>query len=391
MSPYLITSLLFLSVGILAAVDSSLTHLQLLPWFNGLRWLRVHLITLGVVSQTVFGIAPILAARRAGLPQPATRLDIWLTLTSGTLVLIAGIPLVNQGLILAGGTLVFAATVMLLHQLWDLRGHGEAAQHLSRRFYIAGAAFFLLGIIVGTGLWLGWNTVLRMAAPIEVHIHANSWGFLSLVFAGILIDQYPRFADRDVAWPGSIKWIYWLMLVGAVALVMGPWLAMTAITAPGMIMYLVGTIWLLLNFWLPLKRGGVKWTPGLVHIFAAYLWIIAPLLFAPFIILGVENFPVDAVEGNAPQALIYGWALQLSFALFPFLYARYAAGSETAKLGGTWFSVVAVNVGSLLLFTGIFMEPQRAMLHGAAYLAWAAAMVPILVDLWRTGRSVVDE
>lgn len=397
MNPYLITGILFLFVAILAALDASLTNTQVLPWFNGLRWLRVHLVTLGVVTEFLFGFMPLLAARRAGLPSPAVRLDIWLTLTAGIVVLVAGIPLVNQPLILTGGALVFVAAMLLLHHLWQLRptDPSSAVQqepaHIGRRFYIAGISFLLLGIIIGTGLWLGWNDLLRMAVPVEVHIHANSWGFLSLVFAGVLLDQYRRFAGRELAWPASIKWIYWLMTLGALGLVLGPWLAQTTLTVSGMVMHLIATILLLLNLWWPLRRDRGSWTPGMVHIFAAYLWIIAPLLFAPFILLGVENFPGAAVEGNAPQALIYGWALQVSFALVPYLYARYFIGAEHARLGGTPFSVLAVNVGSLLLFAGIFLEPQRAALHAAAYFTWAASMVPVLVALWRISQQILRD
>ena len=39
---YFLMSALFVLMAILAAVDSSLASLNLLPWFNGLRWVRVH-------------------------------------------------------------------------------------------------------------------------------------------------------------------------------------------------------------------------------------------------------------------------------------------------------------------------------------------------------------
>lgn len=397
-TPYLLTSLVFLAVALLAALDAALTHAALLPWFNGLRWLRVHLITLGLVTETLFGLLPLLAAARAGLPAPPPRLDIWLLLTSGILVLLAGIPLVNPALILGGGSLVFAATLLLLRQLAALR-RAEPAAALpaaappalprGRPFYLAGLAFFLVGILVGTGLWLGWSEVLRIAAPIEVHIHANSWGFLALAFAGLLVDQYPHFAGRPLAWPGSVPWIRRLMILAALGLVLGPWLARMALTAPGMLLFLGATIALLANLAWPLRGDPLLRTPGLVHLFAAYAWIIAPLLFAPFILLGMAGFPTAAVEGNAPQALIYGWALQLGVALFPFLYARALLGPEAARLGGSWLSVAALNLGSFLLFAGIFDEPRRAVLHMSAYLLWTVALVPFLAQLYRISRSAL--
>lgn len=400
MNPYMLTGLLFLFVGFLVALDASLTHVELLPWFNGLRWLRVHIVTLGVVTESLFGVLPLLVAMRAGRRKPAPRLDIWLLLSSGIVLLIAGIPLIGHALILTGGTLVFVASALLLHHLWGLRRgapraglDGESdggSDGVGRRFYLTGAAFLLLGALVGTGLWLGWNEVLRMAAPIEVHIHSNSWGFLSLVFAGVLLDQYRGFAGRELAWPGTIAWIYWLMTLGAIGLVLGPWLALTALTASGMILHLSATLLLLLNLFWPVRDERASWTPGMVHVFAAYLWIVVPLLFAPFILRGVESFPTAAVEGNAPQALVYGWALQLTFALTPYLFARYVVGLQGARLFGTWFSVLMVNTGSLLLLVGIFAEPQRSSLHALAYLAWTLSMIPILAELLRISRRALE-
>src|SRR5512138_2545361 len=104
MNPYLITAVLFVLFASLAALNSAMTNFHILPWFNGLSLLRVHLITLGALTETLFGFLPSLAAKRAGLK--ATRLqaerlrwDIWLALTVGILVLIAGIPLMNYALI----------------------------------------------------------------------------------------------------------------------------------------------------------------------------------------------------------------------------------------------------------------------------------------------------
>ena len=65
MNPYIVTSILFLFLAGLAALDSTLTSFQILPWFNGLRWMRVHLITLGALSEMIFGVLPALAAKSA--------------------------------------------------------------------------------------------------------------------------------------------------------------------------------------------------------------------------------------------------------------------------------------------------------------------------------------
>lgn len=385
-NPYFLMTLLYASLAALAALDASLSSLNVLPWFNGLRWLRVHLITLGMLTQVVFGLAPALAARRANRARPGTRWDIWLALNSGLLVLLIGIPLVNAALILAGGTLVFTAALLLMAQLNGLRG--PAAAPGGRRFYLAGLGFLLLGVIVGTGLWLGWGPALRIQVPIEVHIHANNWGFMSLVFAGLLIDLYPGFAGRPLAWPRSLTPIFWMMTVGALLLVIGPWVKNELFSVPGIGLHLSATGWLLANVIAPLKRDRAAWgRPGLWHLVTAYVWIIAPVLVAPLILLKVPGFPGAGIEQNAPQALIYGWVLQFGFALIPHLFARFLFPERPAQLGGSWLSLAAAHVGGVYLWMSIFIKDYQTVLHGLAYALWVVALAPIVLQMWRLARA----
>ena len=203
---YFLMSALFVLMAILAAADASLTSLNVLPWFNGLRWVRVHLITLGAMTEALFGALPLLTALHFNRPRPRFRWDIWLTLNAGLLTLLIGIPIVNQALIFTGGTLIFTATTLLIIELSRMRPAARAketapsAGHAGRPFYIAGLSFFLLGIIIGTGLWFGWGEALRIQVPLEAHIHANNWGLMALVFAGLIIDTYPCWAGRSLAW-----------------------------------------------------------------------------------------------------------------------------------------------------------------------------------------------
>ncbi len=392
-NPYLLMTVLYAMLAVLAALDASLVSLNLLPWFNGLRWLRVHLITLGMLTQIVFGMAPALAALRANRPRPGTRWDIWLALNAGLLVLLVGIPLVNAALIFTGGTLVFLATWLLIGQLNGLRAPAaaradtETAASGGRRFYLAGLGYLLLGVIVGTGLWLGWGPALRIQVPIEVHIHANNWGFMALVFAGLLVDLYPGFAGRSLAWPRSLTPIFWMMTAGALLLVLGPWTKNELFTVPGILLHLSATGWLLANVIAPLRAERAAWGPGLWHLVTAYVWIIAPVLVAPLILLKVPGFPGAGIEQNAPQALIYGWVLQFGFALIPYLFARLLFPERPARLGGSWFSLAAVHLGGVWLWASIFVKDHQTLLHGAAYGLWVAALLPSVLQLWRLAQA----
>jgi len=386
-NPYVLMTLLYASLAVLAALDSSLSSFNLLPWFSGLRWLRVHLITLGTLSEITFGLLPVLAAARAGLPKPPLRWDIWLTLNAGLLTLLIGIPLVNAALIFTGGTLVFVAATLLLRQLAGLGGPAPAPALSGRWFYIAGLSFLLLGILVGTGLWLGWGPALGIQVPIEVHIHANNWGFLALVFAGLLVDLYPGFAGRPLAWPRSLPPIFGMMTLGALLLVLGPWFKSEFFSVPGIVLHLSATGWLLANVIAPVRRERAAWGPGLWHLVTAYVWIIAPVLVAPLIILKVPGFPGAGIEQNAPQALIYGWALQFGYAVLPYLFRRFLLPEQPAKLGGSWFSLLTAHLGGVFLWVSIFAQDYRVVLHGTAYALWVVSMLPVVIDLWRVART----
>jgi cytochrome c oxidase cbb3-type subunit 1 len=416
MNLYFLMSALFIVMAVIAALDASLASWGVLPWFNGLRWVRVHLVTLGVMTEALFGALPLLVAIRFGLPRPASRRDIWIALNAGILTLLIGIPIVNQALILTGGTLVFAATVLLVLQIQQMRPARASTdatdlpatlpatqptalptdlttvpqEHAGRRFYLAGLGFFLLGIVIGTGLWLGWSGPLRIVAPLESHIHANNWGLMSLVFAGLIVDTYPRWAARPLAWPGSVAPIFWLMTFGALGLVFGPWFQTLYLTVPGLVLHLTATVWLLLNVIRPLWGDRAAWsTPGIWHLVTSYFWILAPVMMAPLVILKVPGFPAADIEANAPQALIYGWVFQFGFAMLPYVFRRAFLPDEPPRLGGHWFSLATATLGGICLWASIFILPQRGLLHGMAYALWAAATVPIAVDLWRiVGRGL---
>ncbi|RIK41384.1 MAG: hypothetical protein DCC55_12025 [Chloroflexi bacterium] len=382
--PYFLMMLLYLFVAVLAALDASLISFELLPWFNGVRWLRVHFITLGMVTQVIFGALPALVAARRKLPRPAMRWDIWLSLNVGLIVLLGGIPSMNPILIFTGGTLIFIAAALLAGQLWGMRSGEAQPLGQSVKFYVTGLLYLLLGIIVGTGLWLGWSGPLRIQVPLEVHIHANNWGFLSLVFAGLIIDIIPLLSGQSLASARTINTIFWSMTLGALGLVIGPWLGGALwVTVPGLVLHIVATVWLLGLLVRGLARAGQLRTAGAWHLVTAYVWILLPVFTAPFILLNVPGFVGGDIEATAPQALIYGWVLQFGYVLIPFLVERYLLHKSKAGLGGNWFSLFAVNVGSALVWASIFVVPLRSNLHGAAYLFYVLSLAPIALQVGR--------
>ena len=231
----------------------------------------------------------------------------------------------------------------MLIQLWNVRG-GDAPASL--KFYITGVFYLLVGIIIGTGLWLNWSEALYIKVPLEAHIHANSWGFMSLVFAGLLIDLIPMITGRSLGNAKDVSLIYWGMTLGAFGLVLGPWLggSMPPLVS-GLVLHLSATIWLIVRMGRALKASERLTSAGGWHLIASYSWILLPVLIAPLTLLKlIEAGPVEA---TAPQALIYGWVLQFGVALIPYIARRFFLKEENPQLGGSWGSLAGVALDRL--------------------------------------------
>ncbi len=389
MIPYLLMAFLYFFVAIAFAVAASFISWQIMPWFNSMVWMRLHFITLGVMTQLVFGVMPILSAKYHNVPRPKMRWDIWLFLNGGIALLLVGMPIVNKTPIIAGGTSIFIATTLLFLQMISIRGKSEKATEVSngRKFYIAGLGFFLIGILVGTGYFTGWVEPLGIVGDAgEVHIHSNNWGFMSLVFVGFFVDLYPTWTKRPLSNPKAITPIFWMMTLGALALVISPWISDTNTAAVGAFLHTSANIWLLVIAIKPLLGAANKEarTPGIAHVLFSYFWLFAPLSMAPFVIFNIESpLPAAALESTTPQALIYGWLLQFGFAILPYFFYRFFISEKGAELGGTWVSFGLVNVGSVFLWASILILPMRTVLHGTAYALWALAFIPVAIDLWK--------
>lgn len=391
--PYFLMSLMYLSLVAMAALASILTGLEIIPLFGSLKWLRVHLVTLGAFSEIVFGLAPALAAKIRGLPRPKMRWDIWLSLNAGLVLLLIGIPTITRALIITGGTLVGIAAILLIKQLIDMRSpqpRQEASHSDGRRFYITGLSYLILGGLVGTGLWLGWSEALQIASPIEVHVHTNLWGFAAIILAGLLVDLYPSFANRPLAWPRAIPWIYWSMTLGAFELIAGPWLNVSMFTVVGLILHTLGSILLLVVVIKPLIGGRTAWTPGVWHLLTSYVWFFLPVVVAPLIVARATDFPVQEISGSGGPILIFGWILQFGYALVPYLFTRLFESDKPARLGGTWLSLTTVHIGSVLFWVSLFFPNVEQVSRASAYGFWILSGLPILISLWKSFRAGVQ-
>lgn len=380
---HLAAAALFMLGAIVQAIGASVVSFDVIPDFAGSRWLRIHLITLGIVTQITFAVVSARATRSDG-EGPAWA--IWASLNAGLLALIAGIPPVNATLIITGGALVLLAAILLIRQIARIPRTSGRPASVDAAFYLAGLGFLLVGVTLGTGLWLGWDTQwLHVANPREAHVHANGFGFTALVLAGILLRLAQQTTGEPVLGPTARRVVLYGMIVGAAGLVAGPWVGRHPLSVVGLLSHTLATGVFLRHLWAAHReaRGDV----GILHLLGAYVWFFAPLLVTPLVILGVGGLTEAIVGLSAPPTLIYGWMLQAIIPIAPYVAARAFRPDARAPLGGSWVTLLAVNSGAALQWGAVLDRAHAGAWSGLAFAAWAVALVGLTHALWAVASS----
>jgi hypothetical protein len=398
--PYYLMTGLFMMLTALVTLDSSLASIGWTPAFAGLKWMRVHFITLGVLTQLVLGLLPALTARGLKLPRPRMSWLTWLLYNSGLIILLIGLPVINAPMIVAGGTLIFVAVLVLIKDLIKLRrlaihlqSRAVCSTYSTTRFYLGGLVYLLVGVLVGTGMWIGWSEPLRIAIPKEVHVHTNLWGYTALIFAGLIYDLFPDLTRQKLFSRVRLDMlVFGSMALGALGLVTGPWLDLGWSAVAGLTLHTLGTLVLLVQLIRMVASERKLRHPGLAHMVSAYLWLLVPVVVAPYIVAKASgSFPVGEVAGNGGPILIYGWILTFLLAVMPYFFTVAIQPARKPALGGSWLSLALMHLGSLLFWLALFFPKGQAILRAAAFLFWFAAMLPLMFDLYGVAQSGAEQ
>jgi hypothetical protein len=385
---------LYLAVGLLAVAGRLAVDVGLLEYLPRLRWLTIHLVTIGGLTQALFGALPHLAGDGpdSSRTAPRSRWTQWLLLNAGYPLVLVGMATGSVVPTVVGATLVLVALALLL---WTVR---RVASGTAARYYRVAPWFLVVGIFAAFGMLLNLHGPGGYFGSIEAHVHANVWGFLALVAAATLLAFVPRFAGADLAYPRFRGVTFWGLAVGASGLVAGPWLDVLAITFVGLAIYVVGTVALLVNIVATYRAADCPRDGRLWHILGAYLWLVVPVPIAPFVLTFPDLLPGAAIERAAINGLVFGWMLQLAMAFLPpvsdallaasgrslvDLPARIDASFPAPNLG----QVAAVNVGMLALWLvpaglggmGSILGLVGYALIGLAWASFLAALWGVLV------------
>lgn len=358
------------------AISSALSSITSQSFFDVIAWTRIHYITIGSLVQFMIGFIP-LVIQQDEERKNEIRWDIWLILNTGFITFLTGRAVFNDTLIITGGLLLFLAIVLFLIQILFLTySIGSIRMNSGEVYYITGTLLFLVGIVIGTGIWVNWSTDLRIAVPLEVHIHANNWGFASFIFTGLFLDLFPSIAKKRVDWRINPKYIYAMMLPGAIGLILGPWVPSQWLSVPGLVLHLVATAAMVINGIQFSLDGKLFGNNARLMLFSGYLWFLAPVFVAPFIVFKIGDFSSYDVEGYAPEALVYGWLMTM---LVAWIYLILAQNIPKSNEQYTIFPLLLTHLGSILLWVSIFAE--NTVIYGCAYLLWGVALMIYLIGI----------
>ena len=224
---FFLAGLGFMLAGAIAAAAGSA-----LGW-EWTRWLALHLVLLGGVSQLVIGASQFFAgAFLATDPPPRAlvrfQLGAW---NGGVVVLAAAVPAGAEPLADLGVALLLSGLAGHWLGLRRIRRRSLQRRPFATRWYAAGAGFLAVGIVAGALLVRGevWSHGDLLAA----HVSLNLAGWLGTAIVGTLHTFYPSLARTRLAYPRLERWTFALWVGGVAALALGYGLALAAVAVAG--------------------------------------------------------------------------------------------------------------------------------------------------------------
>ncbi|MBI3967482.1 MAG: hypothetical protein HY329_17745, partial [Chloroflexi bacterium] len=157
-NPFYLMAILYFVVDAIALALLAFVTAGWLPAIPALSWLRIHLLTVGVVTQVILGALPGLVAGKVGTTQPGSRTigATWLLLNVSLVGLLVGMP--GGGAVLAAGSAagVLVAAGLVGFSIYQWGAGPSFGRRADARLYAAAFVFLLFGLLFALSMLLGW-------------------------------------------------------------------------------------------------------------------------------------------------------------------------------------------------------------------------------------------
>jgi nitrite reductase (NO-forming) len=238
---------------ILAALAAAIAHT--IDGHDWLRWLTLHLLFLGGISQLVLGAGQFFVCAFLATDPPPRRL-IWAQLATwnmGTVLVAVGVPTATAGLVDGGGALIAAGLLLFAAAL-----HGMERRSLQRapwalRWYQTSAACLGVGALVGVVMARGASW--PYGSLLGAHLALNLGGWLGTAILGTLHTFFPSLTQTRLRHPRLQRPTYILWPLGVSGLAGGAAFDIAPLLAGGWTCLLLAATLLAVNLLASLRTA----------------------------------------------------------------------------------------------------------------------------------------
>ena len=393
---FFLAAIAMLVAGVAAAVVDAID-----PWPWG-RWLALHLIFVGGISQLVLGASQFFAGAFLATDPPArgwirAQLVAW---NAGAVLLAIAVPVRSDALV---DFAVAALLIGLACYGWSLlsmqRGSLQRAPW-AVRWYLAAAFCLALGITAGTMLATGaaWPHGNLLSA----HMALNVGGWFGAAIVGTLHTFFPSLTRSTLARPRLQAPTFAAWIAGIAALAVGYGWLIDPLAVAGWIALTIAAAALSVNIALSLRSAPRPVTLPARMLALAQAFLVAGLLVA--CVGAISNGPADALAGSLRPAvgtlLVAGWVgVTVLGSLFHLLSVlvrvrdlRTPLPAPRPRLDAATAVVVALGVlgvAATRLAEGTGLDGLASAVLLVAYAMLAMRLVRLIARVLTVARPIV--
>lgn len=393
---FFLAGIAMLVAGAIAALIDAID-----PWPWG-RWLALHLIFVGGISQLVLGASQFFAGAFLATDPPGRawirgQLAAW---NAGAVLLAIAVPLRSDALVELAVAALLTGLACYGRSLLGLQRRSLQRAPWAVRWYLAAALFLAVGIAAGTMLATG--TVWTHGNLLSAHMALNVGGWFGVAIVGTLHTFYPSLTRGTLARPGLQAPTFASWTAGVAALAVGYGWLIDPLAVAGWVALSFAAAALSVNIALSLRSAPRPVTLPARMLALAQVFLVAGLLVA--CVGAISNGPADALSGSLRPAvgtlLVAGWiGVTVLGSLFHLLsvlvrvrgpktpLAAPRPRLDTATAGALALGVLGVAATQLVGDTGL--GELASVVLAVAYAMLAARLVRLVARVLTVARPSV--
>lgn len=195
------------------------------------RWIAIHLVLLGGVSQLILGAAQFFSTAFLATDPPSSKmiraqLIVW---NLGVLLVVASVPCDVLPLVDAGAVLIVSGLALFVAALRGLEARSLQTARWAIRWYYACAVLLSVGVVLGA--ILTHNVVWTHGNLLTTHLALNIAGWLGTAIVGTLHTFFPSLTHGllrhpRLQGPTFVSWVFGVVILASgAAFDIGPLIA----------------------------------------------------------------------------------------------------------------------------------------------------------------------